>query len=164
MINIDAVTRNDAYVVELLGDAKHSIEDFVERKVRSQCLVGDIEAFSLESLAVVGDVPSLELAPRKAFELFELSLRDRSRPCSELFKEAAYFRNGARHLRGKRVVRIRWEADERGQLASESQDLGHQAGVVPALGRPALIRCARDPRGVELLSQRLGIGVHHDRL
>src|SRR5690606_40350839 len=106
-----------------------------EGKVRSELLFGHVEALLLQSLAVEADVPRLELACREPLELLELATRDRARLRCELFEECSNLRDRARHLRRERILGIVLEADERGELLTQLQDLLHQAPVVPALGR-----------------------------
>ena len=89
------------------------------------------EPRALQLLGVVANVPGLEPAACKAFELLEFALGRRTAQAGELSQELEHLIGIPCHLRGERVL---GEGREPGQVrgfVAQREDLSHERRVVP---------------------------------
>jgi len=158
VVHLDSGTRHDADTIETRHDGEQAGEHSRQREIRTQSLLGDLQALALHPLGEECDVPRLQRPPCERLQFRELARGGRAAHACQLAKEAEHLGGLMRHLGRQRVLGEIGETDQTRGLVAQREDLRHQRCVVPAPGVRASVRCARDPRFVELATQRLGLG------
>src|SRR6202012_2630769 len=132
MPDLDAGALPDTDAVQTLRQNEQAIEHLRERKVRAQRLLRNFEAALLEPIAVVGDVPGVQLAAGKLFQAEEfLAARGPAAP-RQIIEKRQHLLAALGHAGRQSVVGEIRESQQFRELVAQRQYLRDDGIVVEA--------------------------------
>ena len=153
---------------QLPGNIEQAIQHFAFRKIRPQLFVANVVFMLAQFLAVIGDVPDLQLAAAVfgfgiRRQLGQIGFGLLARTLGQIEQEVIDLRGALGHFAGQRQGRVIGEAEQLRQFMTRGQRVGNDLCVVELAGLRALIGRARAVSGVNLFAQFAIIGIGHHR-
>ena len=153
----------DRDAVKTLSQNEQAGQDLRQGKVRPQRLLRHLESALLQPFAEERQVPGIELAARKLFEIRKFLARGRPAAARQVVEKREHLFAALRHAGGQRVVGEVLEAEQLCELVTQRQYLCDDGIVVEAPRARAQLGAARDPRLVNVAPQLRALGAGHDR-
>ena len=165
-VNIGALFGNDA--INTFNHFKQTVNGFVLREIRTQLLVADTVEMLFLFLAVVSDIPRLQLINakfriREGAQLSQLFLPLRTGAFRQIGQEVEDLLRVFRHFGRQRFKGVAFKAQQLCQFVAQREDLFHYRAVIPFASVRPLVRRAGGVSAIHLFTQSLVVTVGHHR-